>query len=86
DQKFSGKYLPRGLLTCVSLTKALLSIGAWHVWTPEQLARWLLQNGGEIMERPNVLAIQQTESGQERARCADGGAEAPGSGIAAAKH
>ncbi|HKY45624.1 MAG TPA: hypothetical protein VJM50_21220, partial [Pyrinomonadaceae bacterium] len=47
DQKFSGKYLPRGLLTCVSLTKALLSIGAWHVWTPEQLARWLLQNGGE---------------------------------------
>jgi hypothetical protein len=87
DQKFSGKYLPRGLLTCVSLTKALLSVGAWHVWTPEQLARWLLRNGGELMEKPpNVNAIQQAKAGQERAECADGSAEAPGSGIAAAKH
>jgi len=50
DQKFTGRYLPRGLLTCVSLVKALLSIDAWHVWTPEQLARWMLQNGGKILE------------------------------------
>jgi hypothetical protein len=53
DQKFTGRYVPRGLLTCVSLIKALLSINAWHVWTPEQLARWLLRNGGVLMEKPD---------------------------------
>lgn len=52
DQKFTGRYLPRGLFTCVSLIKALLSISAWHVWTPEQLARWLLTNGGKLLEKP----------------------------------
>lgn len=50
DQKFTGRYVPRGLLTCVSLVKALLSIDAWNLWTPEQLAKWLLMNGGELLE------------------------------------
>lgn len=52
DQRFTGRYLPRGLLTCVSMIKALLSINAWWVWTPEQLARWMLQNGGKLLEKP----------------------------------
>lgn len=51
DQKFTGRYVPRGLFTCVSMVKALLSIDAWHVWTPEQLATWLLRNGGRLMEK-----------------------------------
>lgn len=52
DQKFSGRYVPFGLLTCVSLVKAMIGCKAWYVWTPEQLARWLLQNGGTLMEKP----------------------------------
>lgn len=51
DQKFSGAYVPRGLLTCVSLIKAMIGCNAWHVWTPEQLAKWLLRNGGKLMEQ-----------------------------------
>lgn len=51
DQKFSGRYLPRGLLTCVSLTKAMIGCNDWTVWTPEQLARWMLRNGGKLMEK-----------------------------------
>lgn len=85
DQKFSGRYLPRGMLTCVSLTKALLSIGAWWVWTPEQLAHWLLRHGGELVEKPgDEFTFQQTEDRQERAECADRGAEAPEPSLAAA--
>lgn len=49
DQKFTGAYVPRGLLTCVSLIKAALGLKAWYVWTPEHLARHLLRNGGEII-------------------------------------
>lgn len=52
DQKFSGAYVPRGLMTCVSLIKAAIGCNAWHVWTPEQLARWMLQHGGKMVE-PN---------------------------------
>lgn len=51
DQKFTGRYVPRGLLTCVSLIKAVIGCDAWHVWTPEQLAKWMLRNGGTMMER-----------------------------------
>lgn len=51
DQKFSGAYVARGLLTCVSLIKAVIGCNAWHVWTPEQLARWMLRHGGKMMER-----------------------------------
>jgi len=52
DQKFTGRYVPRGFITCVSLVKIFLGIGAWYVWTPEQLARYLLRNGGTLMEIP----------------------------------
>lgn len=51
DQKFTGRYIPRGLFTCVSMVKAMLSVNAWWVWTPEQLARYLLQNGGKLVEK-----------------------------------
>jgi len=51
DQKFSGRYVPRGLLTCVSLIKAVIGCDAWYVWTPEQLAKWMLRHGGKMVER-----------------------------------
>lgn len=50
DQKFTGAYVPRGLMTCVSLIKAVIGCNAWHVWTPEQLARWMLRHGGKMVE------------------------------------
>lgn len=53
DQKFTGRYIPRGFMTCVSLVKALVSVRAWYVWTPEQLARYLLKHGGKLMEAPS---------------------------------
>lgn len=52
DQKFSGAYVPRGLLTCVSMIKAMIGCNAWNVLTPEQLARWMLRHGGKTMEFP----------------------------------
>lgn len=85
DQKFSGRYLPRGLLTCVTLTKALLSIGAWWVWTPEQLAHWLLRHGGELVEKPdNERTFQQTRrvDRQEGASGATAGATPAGPSLA----
>lgn len=51
DQKFERDYVPRGLFTCVTLIKSLVGIAAWYVWTPEHLARYLLRNGGELVER-----------------------------------
>lgn len=52
DQKFTGRYSPLGLLTCVGLTKALIGCKSWATWTPERLAQWLLRNGGELVEKP----------------------------------
>lgn len=51
DRRKLPNYVPRGFLTCVSLIKAILGVGAWYVWTPEHLARWLLRNGGELIWR-----------------------------------
>lgn len=63
DQKFTGAYVPRGLLTCVSLIKAALGLKAWFVWTPEHLARYLLRNGASLIERePDDLAIFAEEA------------------------
>ena len=36
------------LLTCVSLTKAVLQIDAPFVWTPKQLFAYLVRNGGRL--------------------------------------
>ena len=44
---FKREFVPRGVLTCVSLLKAVMEINAWWVITPEQLARWLLKNGAK---------------------------------------
>jgi len=66
DQKFTGAYVPRGLLTCVSLVKAALGLKAWFVWTPEHLARYLLRNGGRLIERePHDLAVCSENSEAE---------------------
>lgn len=74
DQKFTGAYVPRGLLTCVSLVKAALGLKAWYVWTPKHLARYLLRSGGRLIERePDDLAVF-TEEGQARRERAAGAA------------
>lgn len=48
DRKDYRDYVPRGFLTCVSIVKSVLGIGAWYVITPEHFARWLLRNGGKL--------------------------------------
>lgn len=44
------EFVPRGLLTCVSVVKAVLGISAWFVLTPEHLARWMIRNGAQRLE------------------------------------
>jgi len=51
DRRGLRDYVPRGILTCVSVIKAICGISAWYVWTPEHFARWLLRNGGELVTR-----------------------------------
>lgn len=69
DKRFDREYVPRGLLTCVSVVKALLGISAWFVWTPEHLARYLLRNGGQLVEkglqhgRTVRDGVEETETG-----------------------
>lgn len=61
DLAFDRDYVPRGLLTCVSLIKAILGISAWYVWTPEHLARWLLRNGGELVGKLDDIVVRRHE-------------------------
>lgn len=51
DHDYKTDYVPRGLLTCVSVIKAVLGIRAWYVWTPEHLARYMARHGGELIKR-----------------------------------
>lgn len=48
DRSQNPTYVPRGILQCVSLVKAVIGISAWQVWTPKHLARYLIRNGGQI--------------------------------------
>lgn len=48
---FKTEYIPRGLLTCVTLVKAIIGVRAWYVWTPKHLARYLIRNGAEVMKK-----------------------------------
>lgn len=43
-------YIPRGVISCVSIIKCLLGIQAYFVVTPKQFARWLIRNGGEMVK------------------------------------
>lgn len=36
-------WLPRGPISCVTLTKAVLGLKAWNLWTPKQLFGYLLR-------------------------------------------
>ena len=47
SKRFTREFIPRGILTCVSLIKAVMGINAWWVITPEQLRNWLIDNGAE---------------------------------------
>ncbi len=51
DHDYKTDYVPRGLLTCVSVVKAIIGVRAWYVWTPEHLARYLARMGGEVITR-----------------------------------
>ena len=43
----------RGPITCVTLTKAILQINDWKVWTPKQLFAYLVRNGGKLNQPEN---------------------------------
>lgn len=50
DLRHERLYVPRGLLTCVSLIKAVLGMrGGWYVFTPKHLARYMLRHGGKFI-------------------------------------
>lgn len=51
DHDYKTDYVARGLMTCVSVVKAIVGVRAWYVWTPEHLARYLARMGGEIITR-----------------------------------
>lgn len=73
DVRIERDYVPRGLLTCVSMLKAILGVSAWYVWTPEHLARFLLRSGGKMVERvePHGRTIRkQAEAGRCNAEIA----------------
>jgi len=44
--RLKSRYTPRGVQTCVSVVKSLLGLSAWHVWTPDQLYRYLIKHQG----------------------------------------
>lgn len=70
DHDYKTDYVPRGLLTCVSLVKAVIGVRAWYVWTPEHLARYLARRGCEIIQRKgkaNVSTFQQAEEARQHA-------------------
>lgn len=67
DLQIKRDYVPRGLITCVSLVKALLGITAWYVWTPKHLARYLINNGGSIVRiSQNGKSVRRREETQTR--------------------
>lgn len=49
-QQLEREFVFRGLLSCMTLTKALLGIRCWWLLTPYQLARYLLANGGSLVK------------------------------------
>jgi hypothetical protein len=49
DVDAAKAYVPRGLMTCVSVVKAALQVGEWWVLTPRQLREYLLQHGGRSL-------------------------------------
>lgn len=50
EKTASNKYIPRGIITCVSSVKAILNLRAWWVVNPYQLWKHLINNGAEILE------------------------------------
>lgn len=42
-------YIPRGMLSCVTVLKAVLQLRAWWVLTPRQLHQYLLLRGGSSL-------------------------------------
>lgn len=42
-------YVPRGVITCVSVLKSFLGIRAWRIWTPWQLFVYMLCHSGQLV-------------------------------------
>ena len=49
DKRFSKRYIPFGLLTCVTIVKSLLGIHNLRVQTPQSLLRYLENNGALVV-------------------------------------
>lgn len=49
DKKFSKRYIPFGLLTCVTIVKSLLGVHNARVQTPLSLLRYLERNGATVV-------------------------------------
>lgn len=46
----NDKFIMRGMMTCVTITKHLLGIRAWWVMTPKQLAKHLVRKHNGIFK------------------------------------
>ncbi len=46
----SVSYNLRGVINCITIPKAFMGINAWWIFTPQQLRRYLLKNGGQSMK------------------------------------
>lgn len=49
----NGSVACRGLMTCVSVSKAILGIGSWEILTPYQLCSRLLYLGATMVRKEN---------------------------------
>lgn len=52
-------YSPRGIITCVSIVKAVMDINEWRVLTPRQLYRHLLKLGATRLRQGNQNGIRR---------------------------
>lgn len=48
--KSALRYTPRGLITCVSMVKAVMNLNAWWILTPRQLYIYLKQAGARSLK------------------------------------
>lgn len=49
DKRFSKRYIPFGLFTCVTIVKSLLGVHNWKVQTPHGLLRYLERQGALVV-------------------------------------
>ena len=47
-------YTPRGMITCVSVVKAVMNLKAWWILTPQQLYIYLAGKGAKSLKKQEV--------------------------------